>query len=112
MLLARSEDTAARRRDPKTPFGCFAASQWKLFRKEDPPKVKPLLYVFRVLLTGIHLMRTGEVEANLLALNVTAKLPYIDELVERKLAAPEKGQLDEADAAFHQREYERLIAEL
>ncbi len=26
----------------------FAATQWKLFRKEDPPKVKPLLYVYRV----------------------------------------------------------------
>ena len=37
----------------------FAATQWKLFRKEDPPRVKPLLYVYRVLLTGIHLMRTG-----------------------------------------------------
>ena len=38
----------------------FADTQWRLFRKEDPPKVKPLLYVYRVLLTGIHLMRTGD----------------------------------------------------
>jgi len=36
-------------------------------------------------------MRTGEVEANLLSLNETAKLPYIDDLVERKLTGPEKG---------------------
>jgi hypothetical protein len=28
-----------------------------------------LLYAFRVLLTGIHLMKTGRVEANLLVLN-------------------------------------------
>lgn len=90
----------------------FAATQWKLFRKEEPPKVKPLLYVYRVLLTGIHLMRSGEVEANLLSLNETAKLPYIDELVERKLAGPEKGRLEAADVAFHEREYERLIGEL
>ena len=27
--------------------------------------MKPLLYVYRVLLTGICLMRTGEIEANL-----------------------------------------------
>ena len=40
----------------------FAANQWKLFCKEDPPRVKPLLYMFRVLLTGIHLMQTGEVK--------------------------------------------------
>lgn len=90
----------------------FAATQWKLFRKEDPPRVKPLLYVYRVLLTGIHLMRTGEVEANLLTLNRAANLPYIDELVARKLAGPEKGRLDAADVEYHQREFERLVSEL
>ena len=62
----------------------FAATQWKLFGKASPPRVKPLLYVFRVLLTGIHLMRTGQVEANLLRLNKSAGLSYIDELVDRK----------------------------
>ncbi|MCA9150098.1 MAG: nucleotidyltransferase domain-containing protein [Planctomycetales bacterium] len=90
----------------------FAETQWKLFRKETPPRVKPLLYVYRVLLTGMHLLRTGEVEANLLTLNESAKLPYIDELVERKLAGPEKGRLEAADVDFHQREYERLVARL
>ena len=45
-------------------FG-FAETQWRLFEKESPRRVKPLLYVYRVLLTGLHLMRTGEVEANL-----------------------------------------------
>jgi predicted nucleotidyltransferase len=47
----------------------FAINQWKLLHKTVPYKVKPLLYVFRVLLTGIHLMRTGELEANILHLN-------------------------------------------
>ena len=90
----------------------FAATQWKLFAKESPPRVKPLLYVYRVLLTGIHLMRTGEVEANLLTLNESAKLSYIDELVDRKRSGPEKGTLQAADLEFHTREYERLTAEL
>jgi predicted nucleotidyltransferase len=90
----------------------FAATQWKLFQKESPPRVKPLLYVYRVLLTGIHLMRTGEVEANLLTLNDDAKLPYIGELVERKRSGPEKSVLDAADVAFHQREFDRLVAAL
>ncbi len=90
----------------------FAATQWKLFQKEDPPRVKPLLYVYRVLLTGIHLMRTGEVEANLVRLNETAKLPYIPELIERKVSGTEKGTLDQADLAFHQREFDRLLGEL
>lgn len=90
----------------------FAATQWNLFRKEEPPRVKPLLYLYRVLLTGIHLMRTGEVEANVLTLNETARLPYIRELVERKLAGPEKGRLDATDIEFHEREYHRLVEEL
>jgi uncharacterized protein len=90
----------------------FAETQWRLFRKEDPPRVKPLLYVYRVLLTGIHLMRTGEVEANLLQLTETAKLPYIGELVARKTQGAEKGVLESADLPFCEREYERLTAEL
>ena len=90
----------------------FAETQWKLFQKEDPPHVKPLLYVYRVLLTGIHLMRTGEVQANLGRLNEGFKLPYIPELIERKVGGTEKGRLEKADLGFHQREYERLRAEL
>jgi predicted nucleotidyltransferase len=38
-------------------FG-FARTEWKLFEKEHVPRVKPLLYIFRVLLTGINLMQT------------------------------------------------------
>ncbi len=30
----------------------FARNQWLLLGKESPPRVKPLLYVYRVLLTG------------------------------------------------------------
>jgi len=92
-------------------FG-FAETQWKLFDKERPRRVKPLLYVYRVLLTGIHLMRTGEVEANLVTLNEEFRLPYIAELVARKLAGPEKSTLDDADIAFHEAEYQRLRSEL
>ncbi|MGO9914463.1 MAG: DNA polymerase beta superfamily protein [Isosphaeraceae bacterium] len=57
-------------------FG-FAETQWKLFEKERPRRVKPLLYVYRVLLTGIHLMRTGEVEANLVRLNSLVSHPQL-----------------------------------
>ena len=88
----------------------FAETQWKLFQKESPPRVKPLLYVYRVLLTGIHLMKTGVIEANLIHLNSDAKLPYIDDLVARKLAGPEKGTLRHSDLEFHQAEFNRLRA--
>lgn len=88
-------------------FG-FAETQWKLFDKERPRRVKPLLYVFRVLLTGIHLMRTGVIEANLVTLNQEFQLSYLDELIARKLSGPEKSTLDDGDIAFYQQEYERL----
>jgi predicted nucleotidyltransferase len=92
-------------------FG-FAETQWKLFDKERPRRVKPLLYVYRVLLTGIHLMRSGEIEANLVALNEEFNLTYLGDLIARKLAGPEKSTLEDADVEFHQREYERLRVEL
>lgn len=72
-------------------------------------------YVYRALLTGIHLMRTGEVEANLLRLNELFKLPHLAGLVARRLAGPENlavGQLLDAEIAFHEPEYLRLRAEL
>jgi predicted nucleotidyltransferase len=92
-------------------FG-FARTQWGLFEKERPRRVKPLLYVYRVLLTGIHLMRAGEVEANLPRLNDDARLPYVNDLIARKLAGPEQSALGDADVDFHRREYARLRAEL
>jgi predicted nucleotidyltransferase len=90
----------------------FAETQWRLFEKERPRRVKPLLYVYRVLLTGIHLMRTGEVEANLVRLNSEARLPHINDLIARKLAGPEQSVIDAADVDFHRKEYERLQADL
>jgi predicted nucleotidyltransferase len=92
-------------------FG-FAETQWKLFEKERPRRVKPLLYVYRVLLTGIHLMRTGELEANLVRLDEEARLAHVTDLIARKIAGPEQSVLEDSDLAFHQREYERLRGEL
>ena len=90
----------------------FVATQWKLFTGENPLRVKPLLYVFRVLLTGIHLMRTGEVDANLVTLSEQAGLSYIADLLEQKRTGPEKGSLHGTDVDFCHREYKRLTEEL
>lgn len=90
----------------------FSKTQWKLFEKETPHRVKPLLYVYRVLLTGIHLMQTGQVEANLVQLNERFCLPYIPELIARKLSGPEKSILEGTDLSFYQAEFERLTQTL
>ena len=86
----------------------FAATQWKLFNQEQTYRIKPLLYVYRILLTGIHLMQTGVLEANLIKLNEVFHLPYISDLIAQKLAGTEKSILSDTNVAFHQMEYERL----
>ncbi len=90
----------------------FARTQWRLFEKESPRRVKPLLYTYRVLLTGIHLMRTGILDANLVRLNDVYRLPQIPDLIARKLGGAEKGTLGDDGIEFHGREYERLLAQL
>ncbi|MDZ4670672.1 MAG: nucleotidyltransferase domain-containing protein [Phototrophicales bacterium] len=87
----------------------FARTQWGLFLKENPRRTKPLLYVYRVLLTAIHLMQIGELEANLIILNDHYKLPYIPDLIAKKVSGTEHGVLGDADVEFHQREYDRLV---
>ncbi|MCO8269571.1 nucleotidyltransferase domain-containing protein [Actinoplanes sp. TRM 88003] len=64
----------------------FAASQQKLFDKTGT--LKSALYWLRVLLTGQHLMRTGELETDLAVLGTA--LPYVPELIAMKRSA-EKG---------------------
>jgi predicted nucleotidyltransferase len=90
----------------------FAATQWQLCQKHTPCRVKPLLYVYRVLLTGLHLMQTGIVEANLKHLQDIYQLSYIPELIDQKVCGAEKAELQDIDSAFHENEYQRLRQEL
>lgn len=83
----------------------FAANQWKLFLKEEPHRVKPLLYVFRVLLTGIHLMKTGEVEANLCVLNDRFRIPFIPDLIARKTGGMEQQVLGSEEMEYFERQF-------
>jgi len=93
----------------------FANNQWDMFRKETPQRVKPLLYTFRVLLTGIHLMRAHRIEANLDVLNETYRLPFIPDLVARKIGGAEKETLAPGEGEAFEQEFltlrERLIEE-
>ena len=90
----------------------FVRTQWKLVQQETPSRIKPLLYVYRVLLTGIHLMRTGEVEANLIRLNEVFSLPYLGQLIQAKVQGAEKATVADADMSFHEAECARLTREL
>jgi predicted nucleotidyltransferase len=88
----------------------FLATQRHLLNKETPKRVKPLLYAYRVLLTGIHLLRTGEVEANLPRLAEEYRLAFIEELIARK--TEEKAAATGLDWNFHDRTLSELESRL
>ncbi|MFJ8635235.1 DNA polymerase beta superfamily protein [Streptomyces sp. NPDC093568] len=83
----------------------FAGTQWRLFEKTG--ELKPLLYTFRVLLTGVHLMRSGEVQPHLPTLIGEVDAPgYLPELIAAK-AEQEHGGTD-VDHARVAADIERL----
>ena len=90
----------------------FAHNQWQQLCKREPKRVKPLLYVYRVLLTGIHLMRSGRVEANLVTLNSDYCLPAIDELIRLKMESTETATLSERDIEAHRQVFAELCTTL
>ncbi len=90
----------------------FADSQWRLFQKQEQPRIKPLLYTFRVLLTGVHLMRTGTIEANLGILHEMYPLPFVPDLMARKLEGAEQQTLASGEVALYEREFQSLRARL
>lgn len=94
----------------------YADSKWQIAlqaceqqqQQQQLPYASYLLSIYRLLLTGTHLMQSGEIESNLAVLNQSFLLPYVDELLERDRSA-EAGQTLEANEwKFHQEEYERL----
>ena len=64
----------------------FFANQKKMIQKQEPVTAKAVLYAYRVLCTGIHLMRTGEVVTNLNQLAEQMGLGFVSELVASKVA--------------------------
>jgi len=88
----------------------FLATQRKLLEKQEPKVVKAVLYAYRVPLTGIHLLRTGEVEANLLRLSGLYEQPFLEGLIVQKRL--EKGTAADLDWAFHDARLRELEAVL
>jgi predicted nucleotidyltransferase len=92
----------------------FARTQWQLFGRTN--ELKPLLYTFRALLTGIHLMRTGAVEADLTVLLSELRGPsFLPELVAAKAAGEHLSLAGLGGAPSPQilwQSYERWLAEL
>lgn len=93
-------------RDHARHYGGFARNQWRLHEKSS--ELKPLLYTFRALLTGIHLMRSGEVRAHMPSLLDDVEAPaYLPELIEAKAEA-EHGRAQGLDGGLVARDVEAL----
>lgn len=77
----------------------FARTQWRLYEKSG--ELKPLLYTYRVLLTGIHLMRGGRLQAHLPTLlqEVPEAPAGLSELIAAKAEAEHLPAADLGDAA-------------
>lgn len=91
----------------------FFRTQEKLVMKDDAPTAKAMLYLFRVAMTGLHLLRTGEVEANISLLNERVfRLACIPDLVSRKLTGSEKGKLSASERESLVSEAKKLEAQL
>jgi predicted nucleotidyltransferase len=87
----------------------FGYKEWTQFVNKPSKPVKRILYVFRVFMTGIHLMRTGEIEANIIKLNETFQFSYIPELIKQKIDGYEHGELAAGHGMeFYTKEYLKL----
>ncbi|MBI5443359.1 MAG: nucleotidyltransferase domain-containing protein [Deltaproteobacteria bacterium] len=79
----------------------------------EPRQAKTMLYAYRVALTGLHLLRSGELVADLGILAPEYGFPQISELIQRKRAGEEREPLTpEEEAAYRGRwpELEALLA--
>lgn len=91
-------------------FKNFSKGQWEDLQKTNKPTVKKLLYAYRPVLAGIHLMTDHVIESNINTLNERFQLSYIDELVKAKTEGTEKMEALDLDMAFHESELNRLLA--
>ncbi len=80
--------------------------------RADAPRAKSLLYAYRVALTGIHLLRTGELIADLRVL--APKLGYSDalSLIKYKVEGSEKGTVPPEVDMRHRAAWPALSADL
>ncbi len=73
---------------------------------------KAVLYAYRVLLTGIHVLKTGEIQSHLPTLLQNYQLPKVNELIALKVENAENSDLNEALVAEHHLTLETLEGDL
>ena len=87
-------------------YNGFSRHQIAKFWEKEPRHYKTLLYIYRILMTGIHALETGELESNLVHLNQRFGLPFIPDLIAAKLK--EFSVIEDADWDLHRQAIQRL----
>jgi|SRR5579884_146586 len=93
----------------------FAMGTWKALHKRaerEKKGVKHLLYLYRTLLTGIFLMRTGVVESHLPSLLEMIPVEGVQDLIERKREGEEQQGITEDEVLLHEKRYTNLMETL
>ncbi len=91
--------------------GFFGGVQ-REFDKAEVKRAKPLLYCYRVALTGVHLMRTGELDAFLPRLAARYGFDEVEALAEKKRSTAEYVAISEEEVDRHRSAWARLEEEL
>ncbi|MBN9416717.1 MAG: nucleotidyltransferase domain-containing protein [Candidatus Eremiobacteraeota bacterium] len=89
----------------------FLLNQRKLVEKPEAT-VKECLYGYRVALTGIHLLQSGQLNANLPSLLELFPEPEVGELIEEKQSTREHSPLEADRKQRHLKRLEELQGEL
>lgn len=79
---------------------------------EPGATVKHLLYAYRVLLSGLHLMEERRIEAHLGTLHARYGLPQVEALMERKRTGAERMELLPGEVEAHAPQLDALTARL
>ena len=88
----------------------FFNTKLKMLDNEPQKKAKSLLYAYRVLLTGIHLMNHGQVETDIRKLYADHSLDFIPDLIAQKVE--EKIALPNLDWDYHRQQLIDLEAKM
>lgn len=91
-------------------YSGFAHSQVEKLWSQEARHAKTLLYAYRILMTGIHLLETGELNCHLPALNERFAFDFIPDLIAAK--RQELSLLQDADWDLHRRTLDSLRARM
>jgi predicted nucleotidyltransferase len=89
-------------------YSGFFRAMCKDFEKAERPTAKQVLYAYRVAATGIHLLTSGKLEADLSVLAEECGVPEALPLIETKRQTAEQVALDPSDENSHRASLERL----